>query len=168
MGPEFYLEVTNFLNGFQRLLDILGITVTVENPYQFATKGEMIEMCANQQALKDGILLTHSCSRSSYFRYHGHSTREHCGYCVPCLIRNAATKRAGIVDVTYLRTEKIRETQKTDLWALNKLLIQYKSGSVDLATQVAKSGPISNSFDRYVAVYERGLQELMVLAEQVL
>lgn len=158
----------NFLNGFQNLLDTLGLAISVENPYQFDTKGEMIETCANQQALRDGLLLTHSCSRSSYFRFQGHSPREHCGYCLPCLIRNAATHKAGVTDVNYLRTEKMRSAQKTDIWALNRLLRQFKTGELNTSEQVTKSGPIPDFHDRYAGVYERGLQELSNLAEQIL
>lgn len=159
----------HFLAEFQAMLDILGLSVSVKNMYKFFTKGEMIEMCSNQQILNDGILYTHSCSRSTnILRYMGFSTRDHCGYCLPCLIRNAATFKAGIVDVDYIRTDRILSAQKEDIWAIKKIMSLYGSGSLNINKQLAKSGPLPNSHDKYAAVYERGLKELFNLCKKII
>ena len=83
-----------FIGHFQQLLDAAGLRVVIENPYQFKTKGEMLRECPNQTFLKTHAAETTSCGRFGYFGY------QHCGRCVPCLIRRAAFYRWGVHDTT--------------------------------------------------------------------
>lgn len=68
----------------QQLLDASGLRVRIVNPYQFKTKGEMLQGCVNQSLLKPHAFKTTSCGRFKQFGY------KHCGRCVPCLVRRAA------------------------------------------------------------------------------
>jgi hypothetical protein len=83
-----------YLAKFQQLLDAADIRVRVENPYQLKTKGEMFAECSNQDELRKLAHVSTSCGR---FRTFG---LEHCGRCIPCLIRRAAFYRWGYQDET--------------------------------------------------------------------
>ncbi|HEY9685149.1 MAG TPA: Qat anti-phage system QueC-like protein QatC [Oculatellaceae cyanobacterium] len=67
-----------------KLLDSIGLRVSIVNPYAFKTKGEMLQECANQGLLEQNAFNTTSCGRFNHFGY------RHCGRCVPCLVRRAS------------------------------------------------------------------------------
>ena len=90
-----------FLNFFQQLLDNTGLKITIENPYQDKTKGEMLKECLNQDVLKSYASRTTSCGR---YRVHKH---QHCGRCVPCLVRRAAFKKWGVKDDTKYKYDDL-------------------------------------------------------------
>lgn len=73
-----------FIAMMQELLDGLGVGVTLELPYRFKTKGQMLQECLNQPLLEELASDTTSCGR---FRTYN---RTHCGRCVPCMIRKGA------------------------------------------------------------------------------
>jgi len=83
-----------FFRLVHQLFDAAGLRVRMENPYQLKTKGEMLKECADQKLLR-----AHACQTTSCGRYliHGH---KHCGRCVPCLVRRAAFRAAGVADTT--------------------------------------------------------------------
>ncbi|MFR6099154.1 MAG: Qat anti-phage system QueC-like protein QatC [Longibaculum sp.] len=83
----------NYLSLFQQLLNILNIPVTLVNPYQFFTKGEMLMNCKNQSFMKKNIGNTMSCSHPDNGRMLKETETRHCGYCLPCVIRRAAIKK---------------------------------------------------------------------------
>ena len=90
-----------FIDQIQRILDAVGIRVRLINPYQFKTKGEMLIECADQTLLREMVFESTSCSRFSRFNY------EHCGRCVPCLVRRAAFLHWGKEDETYYQFEDL-------------------------------------------------------------
>ncbi len=90
-----------FLNFFQQLLDNTGLKITIENPYQDKTKGEMLKECLNQDILQSYASKTTSCGR---YRVHKH---QHCGRCVPCLVRRAAFKKWGVKDDTKYKYDDL-------------------------------------------------------------
>src|SRR3546814_15407349 len=75
------------------LLGELGINGEVQNPYWDKTKGEMAAACRNPALLKKLAPDSLSCSSPAKARWLGHGI-EHCGYCLPCLIRRAALERS--------------------------------------------------------------------------
>lgn len=78
-----------YLTLWNQLLQELGIDGKIENPFWNKTKGEMIKECANQQLLKQ--LAPESVSCSSPNKNHMKKVdADHCGYCLPCVIRRAA------------------------------------------------------------------------------
>ena len=79
---------------FQTLLDTAGLNVELRNPYQFKTKGQMFSDCGNQPYLRKMAHVSTSCSR---FRTFG---LQHCGRCLPCMIRRAAFHCWGFDDQT--------------------------------------------------------------------
>ena len=83
-----------FLSMFQELLDAAKLNVTVKNPYQFRTKGEMLTDCRDQAFLAKHAVVTTSCGR------YARNGWVHCGRCLPCLIRRAAIRAWGEPDRT--------------------------------------------------------------------
>src|SRR5579871_3641368 len=89
----------------RELLSELGIAVEITLPYRFRTKGEMISQCARQEAVAPGLLATMSCSHPGAGRFQGLPI-QHCGYCIPCLIRRASIAAATLADpTTYTVTD---------------------------------------------------------------
>lgn len=82
-----------FLQSYQRLLNAAGINVSISNPYQFKTKGEMLAGCSDQALLYSHAHNSTSCGR--YIRTH-----THCGRCLPCIIRRASFLAWGKHDQT--------------------------------------------------------------------
>lgn len=78
-----------FIARWNELLGISGIPGRVENPYWNQTKGEMVAGCANLKLLRRIAASSLSCSSPTKARWGGLPT-QHCGYCMPCLIRRAA------------------------------------------------------------------------------
>jgi hypothetical protein len=92
-----------YMARWNELLATLGLACRVENPYWDKTKGEMVETCANKTLLTPLIPVSLSCSSPTKGRWQGHGI-EHCGYCLPCLIRRAALEKAlgqGVDPTTY-------------------------------------------------------------------
>lgn len=94
----FYLSLWN------ELLNGLGLNMSVKNPYWNKTKGEMASECKNQDVLYATMKLSFSCSSPGKARWRGLSP-QHCGYCVPCIIRRAAMHKAfGKDETIYTET----------------------------------------------------------------
>lgn len=89
----FYLKMWN------SLLKNLGTEFSVSNPYWNKTKGEMADQCRNKELLYDLMTKSFSCSSPGKARWRGVKP-QHCGYCVPCLIRRAAMYKAFGKDPT--------------------------------------------------------------------
>ena len=86
-----------FIQQIQKILEALGFHVRLSNDYQFKTKGEMLVECANQFQLRQLVFQATSCGRFARFKY------EHCGRCVPCLVRRASFLHWGLDDETSYR-----------------------------------------------------------------
>lgn len=80
-----------YIARWNEILRILHIDGKIENPYWNRTKGEMVADCANEALLRQLIPSSLSCSSPTKGRWTGHGV-QHCGYCVPCVIRRAALK----------------------------------------------------------------------------
>jgi 7-cyano-7-deazaguanine synthase in queuosine biosynthesis len=83
-----------FFRLVHKLFDEAGLRVCMENPYQLKTKGEMLKECSDKKLLRARASQTTSCGR---YLIHGHT---YCGRCVPCLVRRAAFRAAGMTDGT--------------------------------------------------------------------
>src|SRR6185437_1548913 len=85
-----------YLARWNELLAALEIPGAVRNPYWNQTKGEMVLGSRNRALLEKLVPASMSCSSPAKARWQGLQGHglEHCGYCVPCLIRRAAIARA--------------------------------------------------------------------------
>ncbi len=167
-----------YIARWNELLQRLGIPVTIENPYWDKTKGEMVAECANPSLLKRAIPESLSCSSPTKGRWQGHGI-EHCGFCLPCLIRRAAIKAGtrATDPTTYtlpdLRSEPLNSMQAEGVQVRSfQLAIARLAKRPNLASiLIHKSGPLSDeSADHHAAlagVYLRGMQEVGKLLAHV-
>lgn len=73
------------------LFSVFSIPTTIYNPYEFLTKREMVERCANKNYLLSVAYISNSCGKRNrrQFFYEDHNA-SHCGRCMPCMYRKAA------------------------------------------------------------------------------
>jgi len=74
------------------LCKVFGRPIRVVNPLLLETKADVVKRLVGLCG-KDIVKDTHSCwiARQA----------DHCGHCVPCVVRRFATESAGVPDVTY-------------------------------------------------------------------
>jgi hypothetical protein len=121
-----------FIKKLEQFIFQVGINISIVNPYQYKTKGEMLDECLDKNLLNLLINKTISCS---HYKRRGPWTRKvginNCGYCIPCLIRrasiyrynNLATIERYGVDLNAIEL-KLDTTSKisTDIFALINFL----------------------------------------------
>lgn len=158
------------VSNLQKIINDLGIAVDVQTPYKFVTKGEMLGNCRNLDLLKKGISLTRSCSKSD-LRWKGFDPKGHCGICMPCLIRRASLRRAGLpegkylADVTSPRT-RLSPQEKQTIRALKVFLNRFETGDENPLFALLSNGSIpidSGEIQDYLGVFTRGLGEISEL-----
>ena len=148
-----------FLNQFQSLLEAADLRVKITNPYQFKTKGEMLGGCANQALLTKIAHISTSCSRFA------RNNLQHCGRCVPCLIRRAAFNAWGIQDKTdYIYQDLSRDDKdhmRFDDVRSAAMGIAEAEG-IGLGSWLGSSlnSSVLGDVSSYQEVVGRGLQEL--------
>lgn len=153
----------------------LGLNGRIENPYWDRTKGEMVAACANGTLLRRLAPASVSCSSPTKGRWQGFGT-QHCGYCLPCLIRRAALM-VGLypdLDPTVYTAADLtahaldtRQSEGAQVRSF-QLAIERLRGRPGLApTLIHKPGPLfDESLERQAAiadVYRRGLEEVGLL-----
>lgn len=151
-----------FIGQFQQLLGAAGLKVTIENPYQFKTKGEMLRECADQTFLKKHAANSTSCGRFGFFGY------RHCGRCVPCLIRRAAFHRWGGTDTTgYVYDDLSKDDSDharfDDVRSAAVAVAEAKADGFDRWIRPRFTAPSLGDTTPYKQVVRRGLDELGAL-----
>lgn len=161
-----------YIARWNELLTRLAVPGIVKNPYWDRTKGEMTKTCANGTLLRHLAPDSMSCSSPAKGRWQGVGT-QHCGYCLPCLIRRAALDAGlgrGKDRTTYTLadlTARTLNTQKTEGQQVRsfQLAIERLRTRPDLANiLIHKPGPLSDELPARQAaladVYRRGLEEV--------
>jgi len=160
------------------LINELGINGSIENPYWNKTKGEMVIECANQELIKELASESLSCSSPAKARWSGYSN-QHCGYCLPCLIRRAALDSAwgANVDNTSYTISNLRESPLNTLDSTGKQVRSFQYAIERLRKNPAiasllihKPGPLTDVIDeveQLANVYSRGLAEVAQLINGV-
>ena len=156
------------------LLAKLGLRCRLDNPYWNKTKGQMVAECANGALLLTLIPESMSCASPAKARWKGRGN-EHCGYCLPCIIRRAAIEfalRAGNDPTTYtipdLRAQAL-DTLKAEGQQVRsfQLAIARLNANPSLAKiLIHKPGPLSDDESRLpdlADVYLRGMREVETL-----
>lgn len=87
--PEFVHLVGEYFT------ELLGFPIRVVNPYLYKTKAETVEKLVRRHA--KAVKLSVSCWRGSRLS----RDFNHCGECVPCLIRRVATEHNGLALPEY-------------------------------------------------------------------
>lgn len=144
---------------FQEILDAADLKVQVLNPYAHKTKGEMLKECTNQTMLAKHAHETTSCGRFLRYGY------QHCGRCVPCLIRRAAFNAWGIVDRTEykfrdLSIDDADHGRFDDVRSLSMAAIEMQSLGVHRWIGASLASTLVKDRDLLMGVVERGLDEV--------
>lgn len=152
---------------FRRLLAALGIAVPVITPYRFLTKGEMLRCCKHQAALNAGVHATMSCSSPQAGRFHGRPVGQHCGYCVPCIIRRASLYAVGldsephhidVLDPSLKPDTAAGSDKRAFLMAIARVRAMTP---LHVTSELLSAGPVDSlELDDLVAVFRRGLDEV--------
>jgi 7-cyano-7-deazaguanine synthase in queuosine biosynthesis len=164
----------HFISLYREILAALNIQVTVELPYRFFTKGEMLRNARDQEVLRSGLPFTLSCSRADAGRFQKRPIGTHCGYCVPCLIRLASMRAAGfdIKGAAFFDVLKKKPSPDTargsDVRAFEIAVQRVRAlKPLQLVTEVLNTGPLPpEEIREYVGVYKRGMEEVGLLLEE--
>lgn len=157
----------HFLGLLRDLLITLGVNVPIETPYRFKTKGEMLRECLDQATLAQASAQSMSCSHPESGRFRGRSPSQHCGYCVPCIIRRASLHAAGLPQSQYsidVLTHPPGADTKTgrDLRAFHMAIERLADAQpTRFLFDVMSTGPLPPSdAAHYADVYRRGMAEV--------
>lgn len=162
----------------------LGINTSVENPYEFKTKGEMLLPNRNDNFLKSLVELSNSCGKGGHkrywFKYFNHRVNNgilrkspgHCGKCMPCIYRRAATNKVGwddelnygdnIFDQINWRwaTSNRKNKRMKDVQTFLQFL-SVKKNKDDIKKELLINGSLPlDKIDQYADVVVRTIQEL--------
>lgn len=152
-----------FMSRLQGVWDTLGIPGILYRPYAYLTKGEMLLECRDQSKLSLLAPASTSCGRFGYYGY------QHCGRCVPCMVRRASFLHAGMPDNSpkgYVFNDLCLSRPAAgadDIGATARavLRIQTVGAATFSAGQLAFASP--NERRQFEGVVERGFAELGAL-----
>jgi 7-cyano-7-deazaguanine synthase in queuosine biosynthesis len=165
-----------YMARFNELLQKLGIKAELENRYRHMTKGAMITLAKSKAFIAREAKNTMSCSAPTKYRFHKDKNRrkqQHCGHCVPCLIRRAAMHKglakddtpyaipdlkARVLDTNRAEGDHVRSFQ----FALSRLNKNPKRAVLD----IHRPGPLTDhptDWKAYEQVYVDGLHEVGAL-----
>ena len=151
-----------YLQGIQKIWNKVGINLKLIMPYQFKTKGEMLAECKNQQLLKNLVFQSVSCGKYRVYKM------QHCGRCLPCLVRRAAFMHWGEADLTsggYLdeQLERKKHGSPDEVGAVaNACLVAEQFGIYRLISgHLSFTGGHKRS--DFEGVFFRGLNEMKIL-----
>lgn len=145
----------HFILSMQDIFDKVGINVSLKNPYQFKTKGEMISECNDINLLRRIVGYTVSCGKWK-------RKNEPCGRCVPCLIRRASLLKGGMIDgrlYSSLKNVINDEEHRDDLISTSAAVLRQKNAPGKI--NILASGPLPPAqLHDFRDVYFRGLSEI--------
>lgn len=153
-----------YLKGILNLWNKVGISLNLIMPYQSKTKGEVLAKCKNQQLLKELVFQSVSCGKYRVYKM------QHCGRCVPCLVRRAAFQRWGEVDQTLggyysEQLDRINHRNPDDVGAAaNACLVAEQSGIHRVISGNLSFADHQNRSD-FEGVFSRGLSEVKELLQ---
>ena len=148
-----------FLKSIHSILSAAGLPITIINPYEYRTKGEMASVHRTTPNFETFVEQTVSCGKWK-------RENQQCGRCVPCLIRRASLHAAGILDRTNYQSPCLAqvlsdEGRRDDLIAVQSAILRYRG--VDLKSWVLQAGPLPAdpaARKGYFDVVHRGMDEL--------
>ena len=154
----------NTVSLYRQLLDGLAIKVQIELPYMFQTKGEMLTGARDPEVVKRLASGSVSCASPNPW---GPAKEEHCGHCVPCIIRRAAMSAADLDHASEYRLDiRKRGRDLTDKKATHlkafQLAIRNRADGISLL-ELLSAGPLplsEGSAADFRDVHDRGLAEV--------
>jgi hypothetical protein len=164
-----------YIARWNEFLGELAVPGRIENPYWDRTKGEMAAACANGVLLRRLGPSSLSCSSPVKGRWQGLAT-QHCGYCLPCLIRRAALD-AGLgpgadrtaytlADLTARPLDTLK-SEGQQVRSIQLAIERLRARPALAEILIHKPGPLSDEPPARQAalaeVYRRGLEEVGAL-----
>lgn len=151
-----------FLHGIQQVLDAVELRVSLINPYQLKTKGEMARDCLNQAKLLELAGSSVSCGRYLRFNYH------QCGRCVPCQVRRAAYLAWGQDDPTDYKFKNLGQRDSDharfdDVRSVAMAVARVEGEGLERWLGQALSYPHTGDRELLKDLVARGLNELAAL-----
>jgi hypothetical protein len=144
----------HFISSMQSVFDAVQLGVTLMTPYAGKTKGEMLAEC-NDRMIDRLASSSYSCGK-------GKRINQHCGRCVPCLIRRASFHHAGLQDRTSYSAEDLsKQAHYDDIAAVRFAVEQLPQRNT--ARWVSAAGPLEGTRltrSVYIDVVRRGIVEL--------
>jgi len=169
-----------YMARFNELLAGLGIPARLENPHRHETKGEMVNACFDKDFLRENAKLTMSCSAEGKHRHDPDESRrkvQHCGHCVPCLIRRAALLAGLGADDTEYWFEDLNGQTIDSRTAIGEHIRAFQYALARLTAHPGRArrdihqpGPLYDhpgNLADYEGVYVRGMQEVAELLRDV-
>lgn len=144
---------------FRSLLATLGLRANISNPYGSMTKGEMLQSCTDQTLLQKFAGQSTSCGRFKHYSY------QHCGRCVPCLVRRAAFEKWMGADTTVYHFNDLGRDEPEyagfdDVRSVMMAIGESKAVGVRRWLGATLSSALVTNKDPLREVAERGLREL--------
>ncbi|OIQ01654.1 MAG: hypothetical protein AUK36_09540 [Zetaproteobacteria bacterium CG2_30_59_37] len=152
-----------YLAGIQDIWDKLNLDLQLVTPYQFKTKGELLAQCKNKDLLQELIADSTSCGKYSR---HG---QQHCGRCVPCMVRRAAFLKAGIPDNTTkgYKFDNLRvagmDHGPNDVGAMANACLRMNQSGIQPLISGSFSFADHQKRKDFEGVFSRGLKEIELL-----
>lgn len=144
-----------FISSLAAVLQRVGLRTPLTNRYQWQTKGEMLQRCLDASVLTRLATRSYSCGK-------GKRLNQHCGRCVPCLIRRAAFLHARMNDTTrYWAADLASVGHSDDVFAARSASTALDNR--DIAQWASEAGPLPEDpaiRQQFVDVVRRGLTEL--------
>ncbi len=149
-----------FVNGLNETIATASLGASIVNPYLLMTKGEVTERL--NALAPDLAPLTISCARPTAARWAGQGFLN-CGYCYPCIIRQAGFHHAGddqthywidpFTDVGFYRDG----VKRRDIRSVARFLLEPASLGDVMATGRLGTFEMAQELHR---MHERGATEL--------
>lgn len=150
-----------YMKAMQEIWNDVGINIDFVLPYKYKTKGEVLMECKNQDLMKKLIFGSTSCGK--YQR-----KLQHCGVCVPCLVRRAAFLKNNFCDATeggYLK-ENLQYSYSKDVAAAALAVVQFEKKGIESLVKGMLSFAKGEERNLYLGVIERGLLEIGALLRE--
>lgn len=150
-----------YIDSMQEIWNDVGINIDFVLPYKYKTKGEVLMECKNQELMKKLIFGSTSCGK--YQR-----KLQHCGVCVPCLVRRAAFLKNNLHDDTeggYFK-ENLRYSYSKDVAAAAMAVVQLEKNGIESLVKSMLSFAKGEERCLYLGVIERGLVEIGALLKE--
>jgi hypothetical protein len=127
----------------------------------------MTVISKNKDIVRQLFTHTISCSKPNHYRRWHKKDEIQCGHCVPCIIRRAALKKAGldkkedyIIDIHTFEKSHNRSTG-SDLRAFKVAIHKYLTLGKLSPFDLLKNGALPpESISDYIGVLKRGLEEV--------
>jgi len=150
-----------YMKALQEIWNDVGINIDFILPYKFKTKGEVLMECKNQELMKKLIFKSTSCGK--YQR-----KLQHCGVCVPCLVRRAAFLKNNLYDATeggYFK-ENLKYSYSKDVAAAAMAVVQYEKYGIESLVKGSLFFAKGEERNLYLSIIERGLKEICALLRE--